>query len=313
MGTNKSQIETVSIIVCTRNKPNDISILLYALCTLAVPTACHVELILVNNAASKEVKIIAHSYKYPFEFKYVEEPHIGHSIALNRGIKESKGDLLLFFDDDAYTDRNWLFEYVVASRNYPDAGYFFGKIKPLYSKKIPYWWDVAPRSLKGRDQGESVIKYSTFSKDCYPIGVNMAVKRNALPTLQPFDISLGPSQRTGMMGGADTKLGKQIMQNNFLSYYVPTAIVYHRINSRRMNWNYIVRRSYLEGRASVKYRDIPKIENLFSFPLVNMLLLCKSCLSMAIMFTARDKLATCKEFIHMCKICGYCHEFLFGR
>ena len=82
----------------------------------------------------------------------------------------------------------------------------------------------------------------------------MALRRSALPSQRPFDERLGPGGRAGVMDGADTYLGRRMIEAGFAAYYIPWAIVTHRIPAERVGWNYLCARARSSGFASATYR-----------------------------------------------------------
>ena len=71
------------------------------------------------------------------------ETQQGLSFARNRGIQEAQGEILLFLDDDAFMQKNYLHRLVLYLKNHPDAAAFGGKITPFYENgQIPEWMSI---------------------------------------------------------------------------------------------------------------------------------------------------------------------------
>jgi len=75
----------------------------------------------------------------------LNEENLGLSESRNKGIKEAKGDIIAFFDDDAVADEDWLKELERMYREY-DAIAAGGRLMPKWITKKPkllpeeYYW-----------------------------------------------------------------------------------------------------------------------------------------------------------------------------
>jgi len=95
--------ETISVLICTRNRPEQLERCLRSLQNLS--PFPH-EIIVIDNAPSSDAtqKLVA---KIP-EVKYVLEPRPGLSIARNTGIRKSTGNIIAFTDDDVIVHPDWI-------------------------------------------------------------------------------------------------------------------------------------------------------------------------------------------------------------
>ena len=66
----------------------------------------------------------------------LNEKNLGLSESRNKGIKEAKGDVIAFFDDDAVADKNWIKE-LVRMYEEKEAIAAGGKILPEWEAKKP--------------------------------------------------------------------------------------------------------------------------------------------------------------------------------
>ncbi|MGB7533525.1 MAG: glycosyltransferase family 2 protein [Halobacteriota archaeon] len=66
----------------------------------------------------------------------LNEKNLGLSESRNKGIKEAKGDVIAFFDDDAVADKNWI-EELVRMYEEKEAIAAGGKILPKWVTKKP--------------------------------------------------------------------------------------------------------------------------------------------------------------------------------
>jgi glycosyltransferase involved in cell wall biosynthesis len=64
--------------------------------------------------------------------RYVVEPEQGLSAARNKGIKEAKGDIIIYIDDDALVDSDYIRIYAEHFAAHPETMAAGGPIEPLY-------------------------------------------------------------------------------------------------------------------------------------------------------------------------------------
>ena len=95
---------TVSVVVCTRDRTDDLRLCIESLLELESPAH---EILIVDNAPGDDAtaRLCA---EYPVT--YICEPLPGQSRARNRGIIEAAGELVAFTDDDVVVDACWLNE-----------------------------------------------------------------------------------------------------------------------------------------------------------------------------------------------------------
>ena len=93
---------SVSVIVCTRDRPSDLRSCLDSIAALRTRP---VEVIVVDNSPSDgATRELCRDYPV----RYVLESSPGLARARNRGIVEARGEVVAFTDDDCVVDRHWL-------------------------------------------------------------------------------------------------------------------------------------------------------------------------------------------------------------
>src|SRR5262245_54910979 len=95
------------------------------------------ELLIIDNNSTDATAETAEAFIRELPIRRVLERAQGLSHARNRAIREFRGDLLLFTDDDVLLDANWLSAYALALSRYPTAQYFGGRILPHWDGKPP--------------------------------------------------------------------------------------------------------------------------------------------------------------------------------
>src|SRR5690606_5027026 len=100
------------------------------------------EIIIVNNNSTDNTESVCKSFmtnQSGLDVKYVVETNRGLSFARNRGIAESKYDIITYIDDDAYAKPDFLELIFEHFKTYPDTAGLGGKVIPRYEIEEPKW------------------------------------------------------------------------------------------------------------------------------------------------------------------------------
>lgn len=178
----------VSIIVCTRNRADSLRETLASISRCAVPTDVEVDAIVVDNGSTDHTpEVMEATTGAAFAFRLVRESRPGLSRARNRGIAASRGDVLLWTDDDVRVPTTWIEAMarpVLSGRADAVAG----------EVRIPPHLIAAVRgtALQSRLGFVASTHGVDFSAPTRMVGANMAFSRRVLDTVRGFDERLGP-------------------------------------------------------------------------------------------------------------------------
>ena len=95
----------VTVIIPTRNRAGRIKEILGCLCQ---QTVTPFEVITVDNDSSDKTKEVVLGFQGKLPVKYLLEKRKGPSFARNTGIKEARGDFLIFLDDDILVEKTFI-------------------------------------------------------------------------------------------------------------------------------------------------------------------------------------------------------------
>ena len=231
----------LSLIVCTYNRDKYLYGALQCIAENGFPKEEY-EIVLVNNMSTDNTEAECQRFEkdYPdVDFRYFVETNQGLSFARNRGIKESRGETLVFLDDDSYIQECYLNLLQQQLEAHPEADAFGGKIDPIFeSGKAPKWlskWNYS--WVSAIDLGNKVCP---FKGKAFPIGANMGIRRNILSKIGLFNTQLGRSKKN-LMGGEEKDLFERIRKAGGNIYYFPDVVVHHVIPPTRTTKEYIIR------------------------------------------------------------------------
>ena len=128
----------ISVIICTHNPSHDrLSRVLRALQAQTLQPELW-DLLLIDNASETPVTITSEEASR-VAIRVVREDELGLTPARLRGIRESKGELLIFVDDDNVLDDTYLANANTIAATYPFIGAFGGSITGEFEESPPYW------------------------------------------------------------------------------------------------------------------------------------------------------------------------------
>ena len=246
-GSRTKAAPFVSVILASRNGADTLAETLAAHARLTPPEG-GVETILVDNGSTDRTAEImrAHAAGCP-DVTVLTETRPGKSCALNAGIEAARGRVLVFTDDDALPDPDWLVAYVRGVRARPGAGVYAGPVVPLWQGRAPGWLDrmaedgqvaaATPADLPPGPMEPRLVK-----------GPNFAVRAAALGGLR-FDEGELNFGAGGAGGAEDVDLAVRVAALSG-AVFVPGARVDHIVQCHEMRLGWLLRRRVRIWRAS---------------------------------------------------------------
>jgi glycosyltransferase involved in cell wall biosynthesis len=242
-----------SLALCTYNRS---ALLAQALESLA---ACHRpavdwELLLIDNNSSDDTAAVAQSFAARLPLRYIFERTQGLSHARNRALRDCRGEVLLFTDDDVRFDTGWLLAYQGAFAAELEASWFGGRIRPLWPHGSPPWLrDEGMALIAGLmvryDLGGESRRYQP--SDPAPFGASFALRRSAFERAGLFRPDLGVTAQTPGRGEEAEYLGR-LRQAGVPGYYVGNSSAWHWQDPQRFRWPYLYRYGIQKGIAEVR-------------------------------------------------------------
>ncbi|MHB8532396.1 MAG: glycosyltransferase [Solirubrobacteraceae bacterium] len=222
-----------SIVIPTRERLGYLEVTLASIAAQAL--AAGAEVLVVDDAGqSPRARALAERFGVRYE------PHAapcGLNAARNTGVTSTRGELVVFLDDDIRARPDWLAALLAAAAEHPSEEVFAGRI--LAALEGP-----APRSC-GRER-PPVTTLDLGEHDArtrFAWGSNMAIRRSALQRIGPFEETLadgGDEQEWQERRGGD-------------ALYVAAAAVEHRRQGADARLRSLCRGAARRGRAARRF------------------------------------------------------------
>ena len=209
----------ITVVVCTRNRPDLLGSCLARLGELA---AAPLEILVVDQSDGPDSgeMVRRHQSRMP-NLRWVPTPTRGLSRARNLAVRESRGEILAFTDDDCLARRDWIASVARAFSGDEDLAAVTGGSLPEPS-------DCAdPRILAAATWHPSAPKIYTKPVDPSTVGggFNLSVRKSWLDRIGPFDPELGAGGR--YRSAEDTDLIHRLLLRGGRIRYDPEVIVAH--------------------------------------------------------------------------------------
>lgn len=243
----------LSAVICTYNREKYIYNVLRSIAENDFSKDGY-EIVLVNNNCTDNTEAECLRFKNDFPdvaFHCFHEPNQGLSYARNCGVRESKGDIIIYVDDDAVVNKEYLRTYAeFFSRNH-EAAAAGGPITPQYETEEPEWMSHYTRMLLtgALDLGS---KEREFPKGAFPGGGNVAYRRSVFDQIGLFNVELG-RKGNSLIGAEEKDLFDRMGSQGMKFYYLPNAILYHIIPEHKLTKDYLKRLSLGIGQSE-RYR-----------------------------------------------------------
>jgi glucosyl-dolichyl phosphate glucuronosyltransferase len=236
----------VSIVLPTYNNAKMLGSTLAAFECVDFPEGS--ELIVVDNNSTDTTAVTVRSFSGRLPLRYAFEANRGVSSAKNRGICMSKGELLIFTDDDVRPVANWIFTFVSAFCHNPSGYFWGGPIESEFQGALPdeRLLKFAPFSVKGLSFG---TKERLLGDNEWFAGANWACPADALSQVGLFDETVGPYPGARVsLNGEETDLQMRLKIGGCSALYLPEASLRHVVPARKTTLKHIAARAEANGR-----------------------------------------------------------------
>jgi glycosyltransferase involved in cell wall biosynthesis len=259
---------TVSIAICTRERPDDLARCLESLRCL---TEQPLEILVIDNAPdSDRTRQVVDRFE---GVSYICEPRRGLSAARNTALASARGEIVAFIDDDAVAHPAWLTR-IREPFSDPAVLVATGLVLPaeletraqmIFEETFQFFHQGYRRRLFDSAYFASLRRKGVPVWDI-GAGANMAIRRDAYKLGHRFDTRLGP----GVFGGCgeDSEFWYGVLARGWSCAYSPAACVYH-YHRRDLRALRKLVYQYMQGHVAalilqfLKYGDIGNLRRLF--------------------------------------------------
>lgn len=243
----------VTVVLPTHRRPAGLRRALQGLARQADPGGAWDVVVVDNDAAPGTAQAIVDSVgEVGVPVRVVLETTLGASWARNAGIREAKGSIVAFLDDDVEPADDWLRALVrpLVEGRCDGVG---GRVRLDPSVGVPSWMPVwllpylaeyhpSPHPIDLSELPAGVLT------EPYLLTANAAFTRDILDRAGGFDPLLGPRSGVPMVND-DVSLCRRVFAAGGVILYEPAAEVEHELPRHRLTRRFFIRRLYAQGRS----------------------------------------------------------------
>ena len=187
--------------------------------------------------------------------RWVAEPRMGKSHALNCAIPLLTSQRVAFVDDDHRVDAAYLESICSAAESYPEADILCGRILPDWDGSEPAWvhdngpYRIYPLPVPRYDLGDRAL--ASPHETATPGGGNLVLRTTLFDKVGDFSTVYGPVGR-GLGGAEDHEWVLRAIAAGARVQYVPEIVQYHYVDSARLKLGYLVRKAYERSASAVR-------------------------------------------------------------
>ena len=257
----------LTIIIPTYNRADILRETLDSLLRLETPDISY-EVIVVDNNSRDNTKEVVDSFFDKIPIKYLFEGKQGKNNAVNSAIEISKGNVLIFIDDDVTVESDYLIKITESLDKYGSVNVFGGKILTAWPDKTPTWVIYSSKNFPylfcDHNLGSEVVPYSDAP---LPGGANFWIRKSLLDKYGArFNEKYGPAGNK-RVSGSETEFLKRMYSKGEAILYIPDAVVHHRVLLSEFSIAKLLHRFAATGKSSanssVSYSD----RTIFNIPL----------------------------------------------
>jgi glycosyltransferase involved in cell wall biosynthesis len=203
-------MKTLSILIVTKNRS---ALLIQCLESLYRLSERFFEIIIVDNGSTDTTKIICTKYARQLPIHYWYTTVRGYPKIYNFAIHKSKGDWIIFLDDDCIVSSSWLKAILQAIQKYPNA--------IIQGKTISMPKNNIYAQIMG-DHYQNWIKANLLSGNRLRTfdNKNLCVPRSVINRYGMFDERL-------VTGAEDIELGFRYARHGVVILYDSSIVAYH--------------------------------------------------------------------------------------
>lgn len=228
----------LSVVMCTYNRGELLEGAIRCVLAQDEGITPPYELIVVdNNSTDRTRDVVSRIAAGDRRLRYLFEPRQGLSYARNAAIREARGAMIAFTDDDVRAEPDWVASILRSFDDYPEADMVGGRVLPVWPAPPPAWltrdhW--APLALV--DHGDTAIAVTKNRPICL-VGANVAFRRAVFEAVGLFGIDF-QRVKDGVGSLEDHEFLLRVLRTGRQGVYDPRIVLRAEIQAHRLHRTY---------------------------------------------------------------------------
>ncbi|MFP4122212.1 MAG: hormogonium polysaccharide biosynthesis glycosyltransferase HpsE [Coleofasciculus sp.] len=241
-----------TVAICTYNGANRLKEVLDRLRSQEGTDDISWEIIVVDNNSTDDTAKVVQEYQAnwsePYPIHYYLEPEQGLAFARRCAIREAKGALIGFLDDDNFPKPNWVTQADHFGQSHPQAGAYGGQIHGKFEVEPPPGFERISRYfalIKGTKPYCYNQKYASTRKKMFPPGAGIVIRKQAW-------IETVPERPLLPQTNEDLEMLSYIWQGGWELWFNPAMEIDHFIPKSRFDKDYL--RRFFQNNGRLRYQ-----------------------------------------------------------
>jgi GT2 family glycosyltransferase len=209
-------MDTVSALICTRNRPESLQA---AVASLLTTDSDRLEVLIIDQSTDDASQLALGPFMGDSRIRYVRSTARGKGAALNEGLRLAAGSIVVCTDDDCEAPPGWPTAMARMLESQPRAAILFCNVNAsgpdVTGGYIPAYVRSTDRTLSSVFAAAKGIG----------LGAGMAVRREAVLAIGGFDESFGPGSRFG--SGDDWDISLRVLLKGWTVFETAQLSVIH--------------------------------------------------------------------------------------
>jgi O-antigen ligase/GT2 family glycosyltransferase len=244
----------ISAVIATRNRTTLLDDTLATLAAQDVPAGA-LDVVVVDDGGEADLAPIVEARTTErVPVRLVRQAHGGLSVARDRGVAESNGEIVAFLDDDVLVSPGWAAAVLDAFER-SDVAAVAGKIDLRCEAPVPRWLTRPRLRYVGHlDLGPDPRRLAPGET---PFGGNCAVLRSFHARVGGFSAALGRTGE-GLISNEEIDFFRRVREHGGRLAWEPEAHLLHRVPADRLTEGWFLRRAYAQGVSDELMRRAPR-------------------------------------------------------
>jgi glycosyltransferase involved in cell wall biosynthesis len=198
--------------------------------------------IIDNNSTDHTSEVIRHfqtTWIGNCVLRYFLEREQGVTFARLCAVREAKGELIGFLDDDILPAPDWVAQAIAFGKMHPQAGAYGGQIHGDFEVKPPENFQKIQGFLAIRERGTEPHLYHPENLSLPP-GAALVIRKQAWDESVPNQLVLKGRVNKLKVAGDDFEVLLHIHKAGWEIWYNPTMLAYHQIPHWRLEKDYLL-------------------------------------------------------------------------
>ena len=241
---SKRRLVEFTVAIRTYNSGSSLPAILDRLRSQKQVETINWEIVIIDNNSTDNTSEIIRDYQsdWPesYPLRYYFEPRQGAGFARHRAIKEARGDLIGFLDDDNLPTFNWVAAACSFGKTHSRAGAYGSQVRGEFEVEPPEDFQRIQSFLAIKDRGSEPNLYDP-SILSLPPGAGLVIRRQVWFDHVPENQLLqGPVKESLTKKGEDFEALMHIGNAGWEIWYNPDMQIYHQIPGWRLEKNYLI-------------------------------------------------------------------------